>query len=195
MQEEKPRPADQGASGTALPSSFGTSPASLLSTPDGAELQAACVRALRDRALLVDAERLAERAAARLLHARSLAGGGARLDSTAAIEAALRDLDFADREAERRGDFPLNALEGDHAFLIHAFGIPPLLARAAALEFNGLDEPFRKAFFAFVLEGRGLEADPVVQVPQGSATIAAMVKRALQALFLVGPHARGGATP
>lgn len=173
-----------------LHSGRGISPSSLLSVVDAAGLQARCVQALQERALLVDAVRLAEQTAARLLRQ----GGAfetARVE--AAIDEALREIDARDREAERRGDLPVDALEGDHAFLVAAFGIRPLFARAAAIEFNALDLDTRRAFFSYVLEGKAL-GDQKGRGRGGSATISAMVRRALGALFL--QHSdRGGSRP
>jgi hypothetical protein len=132
-----------------------------------------CARALREQALLVDPARLCARVA-RLLRAASG-------DPADVLAAALREIEAQDRAAEERGEPIRDPFEGDHAFLIYAFGIPPERARAAALAFNALASASRRAFFACVVEGRGLA--------RGDAT-ARRVRAALRALFLAPRRAR-----
>ncbi|MCZ6598357.1 MAG: hypothetical protein O7B99_12010 [Planctomycetota bacterium] len=106
------------------------------SGPDSG-LRARCARLVRQRAFLVDPDRLRERTLLR-------ADGG--------IDAALEELLAEDEEAERAG-LPLeDPWSSPYAFLIQGFGTEPRLARTAAVRFNGLGERTRRVFFALLLE-------------------------------------------
>ncbi len=149
-------------------------------SPEHDRLVALCAAALRERALLLDPERVA----ARLRRPRHGARGGGPSAVGAALvaglDAALRRLEAEDRSAERRAARS-DALGGAHALLVQAFGIPPERARAAALAFNALARESREAFFACVVTGR---------TPAPDRRTAARVRRALEALFLAsGPRA------
>lgn len=149
-------------------------------SPEHDRLVALCAAALRERALLLDPERVAAHLRRRRHGARRGAPPVVGAALAAGLDAALRRLEAEDRSAERRAARH-DALEGAHALLVQAFGIPPERARAAALAFNALARESREAFFACVVAGR---------TPAPDRRTAARVRRALQALFQApGPRA------
>lgn len=148
-----------------------------------AALLGLCARALHERALLVDPTRLSARVA-RLSYAAAGARDASRTELALVLDEALSDLEAQDRAAEERGAGAGDPFEGDHAFLIYAFGIPPERARAAALAFNALSAAVRQAFFACVVEGGAQVCEEAT---------ARRVRAALEALFLVPRRTPGDA--
>lgn len=134
-------------------------PASVLraiDTGDPLGLLERCARRARERALLVDVDRLQQQAAA---HVAVLAGSydaGVELDQWLsmriddAIERILQD----DHSEASRFDDTTDQWDPRYEFLVYTLGVDPRRTRRACVAFNALPVKARRAFFALVLDGR-----------------------------------------
>ena len=131
-----------------------------LTQGDPLGLEVYCGLRVRERHVLVDTERLVRAGAATaVVRARTLAPGAPLAAwMTAVVDDALDELLREDRELRRAGWRP--GPEGDprYDFLLWAFAIEPRHSLGALVAFNGLAPRVRRAFFAFVLDGNGVEA-------------------------------------
>jgi hypothetical protein len=145
-----------------------------------------CAERLRERAYLMDPQRLETRALARMAYD----GHANRDDTTLAawmatcIDNAIRDLIVEDEEEEARGLVHPEPLESPHAFMVHWFALEGGRARTAAVRFNGLPHRVRQSFHALAVEGLTIEQclerglGPVEKLKREA-------RSALQALLLV----------
>lgn len=158
----------------------------LLPDAQALELGPRCAERLRERAYLMDPQRLEARALARMAQDEPPNGDGPPLATwmSACIDDALRDLIVEDAEEEARGLVHPQPLESPHAFMVHWFALEGGRARTAAVRFNGLPDRARQSFHALTVEGltvkqcleRGL--GPVERLQQEA-------RSALRALLLV----------
>jgi hypothetical protein len=115
-----------------------------------------CTARLRDRALLIDTERLTLRSMARIAYAGFLHRADLPLHTllTSCIDRAIEDLMREDREEERAQLLPVDHRYG---FVSQALGIEPGLARRACIVFNSLPTPQREVAWAVMVERRSIE--------------------------------------
>ena len=155
---EPPSTASQVDSRAFLARLLGKSPSEVLSritTGDPLDLQQVCVLRLRDQALLIDPDRLLEKAMAHVAFAAS------RTEEVDAVpEWLLGQVDVAigsilteDREQELQapGCPPPNRMH--YRFIHLAFATEPGLVRSAAVQFNRLPISARRGFFRLLVDG------------------------------------------
>jgi len=160
-----------------------------------AEFLGRCAARSRDRAYLIDVDRLAGRALARLAwwsRTRSAAGTGeaepmARRDD--AIDASIDDLLRLDQLLiARRGGLP-RAEDEAYRFVEHAFGLEPGQGLLAVVRFNELPPSSRLPFFALVMEGRTIE-DCQAAGLGSPEELGARARQGLEAILLMEPAER-----
>lgn len=142
-----------------LATASGTRLYTFLTEGDPLGLEVVCGRRVRERYVLVDAERLVRAGAATtVIRARTL-GPDTPLAVwvSAVVDDALDELLREDRELRRSGWAPGPQGDPRYDFLLWAFAIEPHRSLGALVAFNGLAARVRRAFFAFVLDGQGVE--------------------------------------
>jgi len=146
-----------------------------------------CEAVLRERALLIDLNRLFLRAAARTAHEAVRYRGEHPLAEwlDLRIEKSVEDLLREDREAEYRGLPPTPEELDGYAMVTEGTGIEPGLARAVCDTFNSLSLPVRRAFYGAVYLARGITATAQEQgVSIGECE--ARIREALVAILSLG---------
>ena len=130
-----------------------------ISAADPLGMRERCVVRMRRRAVLVDDERLFERALLRAAFAARTWDDSetlvAWLDERA--DEAIDDLLWQDEEGLRAGAESLEGWDERYTFLVYMLGIEPRLARRAAVAFNGLDQRIRSAFFTLLIEEKSVD--------------------------------------
>jgi len=158
----------------------------VLGEADLLELRQRCAGRTRERALLVDPERLYLHSLARMAQAAPQLGDSAWPAEwiVGRIDASLQDILMEDEREEGLGLVPADPWKAPHTFLMHWFGIEGRLARAAAVKFNGLPERRRRSFFDLVVEGKSIE-DCVARGFGPPSELRDDVRAAFSALFLL----------
>ena len=132
-----------------------------ISDGDPLRLYPLCAHRTRERYFVVDPDRVFERALSSVAVGMEIDSSGCeRADwLIERIDAALRSVLEEDREAERTGARTESGfLDPKYLVFVEAFGTEPARARSAAVQFNGLDERARKAFFHLLVDGESVEA-------------------------------------
>lgn len=141
---------------------------------------------LRERAFLLDADRVFLRSAARCARFAVRYRGDPTLERWLAerVDEAIGDLLDAEREAERTGAEPAPEQLAVFETLARPLGIEPLSALRACAAHNRLPLEERRAFRELVIEGRSL--DELAQGgPRSAPAIARAARRGLDALLQV----------
>lgn len=122
------------------------------------ELGPRCAERLRERALLIDSERLELRALACLAYGNAAESQARDRDRVReGIDRAIAELLLEDARDDALGLVPQESPDSPFAFLSTGFGVEEALALSAAVRFNGLPDRERRAFFELVLEERSVE--------------------------------------
>lgn len=131
-----------------------------LADGDPLEIGPRTVARVRERALLLDFERTAERAMARVALSALSYRGEPPFEQwlEARIDQAIADMLEEDATEEFEGVPPENGHEPRFEWLAGAFGLEPALARRACVRFNDLPERTRRVFVLTTLEEREDEA-------------------------------------
>lgn len=127
-----------------------------LSDGDPLEIGPRTVARIRERALLLDFERTATRAFARIAWSAPAWRGEPPLEPWLGgrIDEAIADMLEEDATEEFEGVPPENEHEPRFEWLAGAFGLEPALARRACTRFNDLPERTRRVFVLSTLEAR-----------------------------------------
>lgn len=150
------------------------------------ELGPRCARRLRERAYLLDPQRLETRALSRMAKLGPPTVSGVLPVSwmSNCIDDAVRDLIVEDAEEEALGLVHPRPLQSPHAFMVHWFALEGGRARTAAVRFNGLPDSVRETFHALTVEG--LTVAECLRRGRGpEERLKREVRLALKALFLV----------
>ena len=162
--------------------------------PRAEELQARCAQAVRERAYLIEPQRLYERALVRIAHLAPSLGRQAWPEGWVGtcIEGALRQLLVEDEEANAQGIVPDEPFQSPWAFLASWFAVEGHLLLAASVRFNSLPEVARQVFFAIVIKAERPE-DCISRGMGSKARLQDELEVAFRALFIL-PDLHGGGT-
>ncbi len=128
-----------------------------IASGDPLDLYPLCGVRIRERSLLLDADRVFGRALAvvavsTVVEREDRGSGPWLLDK---VDRAIRLLLQEDQEQERSAT-PADD-DSAYLFLVDAFAIERALARTAAVRFNNLDERARRVFFRLLVDGASVE--------------------------------------
>lgn len=130
---------------------------SRITSGDPLELAPACTRFLHEEALLMDADSLHERAAARIAATACDYDGEEQATwIRSRIDLAARAILIEEVEAER-ACMPMGVCEPRYEYLSYLLAVEYDFARRAAVEFNELPRECRAAFYALVLENKSVD--------------------------------------
>ncbi len=153
---------------------------------DPFELEARGEQRLRERAFLIAAHRVRDRALARVAHASMRYEGEPALDVwlTARVDEAIADLLAEEAADERRGVPATEPWDPRYAMITEIAGVEPAQARGMCVAFNALPDEVRATAFAILVEGTTFNR----YVAQGYGPperVKAHLKRALLTLLLM----------
>lgn len=131
---------------------------SALSTGDPFKIYAKAHDYLRSRYLLLELDRLRDRALVRIAVGRMSYSGEPELGQwlSERIEDAAEDLIREDEGEVHEGESSLEEWDPRYGFLVDMIGIPPEKARSACVAFNGLPLVHRRSFFLACVDGLGV---------------------------------------
>ncbi len=128
-----------------------------ISNGDPLDLMPLCAIRMRERAYLLDLDRILAR-----VQAITAVGACVEQQDRGSLAWLIDKVDRAiwkvlqeDEERERSGIPDLD--DCHHLFLVQAFAIERAIARTAAVRFNALDERTRQVFFRLLVEGSDVE--------------------------------------
>lgn len=130
-----------------------------LSDGDPLRLYPLCAHRTRGRYFVVDPDRVFERTLSLVAVAIEIDSEGCERAEwlIERIDEALSSVLEEDRELERAGARTESGfLDPRYLVFVEAFGTEPARARSAAVQFNGLDERARKAFFHLLVDGESV---------------------------------------
>jgi len=114
---------------------------------------------LRERALLLDVDRVCERTLVQIARRGPTYDAGQSLDAwlSSRIDESAASIKRQDEEDETAG-IPFDAEETQHfGFLSRCFGIPPDQVRRSSVAFHNLCEWDRQALFGMLVEGKSMQ--------------------------------------
>lgn len=116
-------------------------------------------RRQRERAFLLDTDRVFERALLRTAFAADTWRDGEPLEPwlVQRVDEAIDDLLLQDESEHRQSPTLSDEWDERYVFIIYLLGIEPRFARRACVGFNGLGAPARRAFFALLIEERSVD--------------------------------------
>jgi hypothetical protein len=161
-QEEARREAARGADRKTLIQRLAGKPATdvhgRISSGDPMGLYPVCVARMRERAFVLDPDRLFERALIAVaigmeLEPQRCSNEGWLLER---VDLALRVLLERDRDAEEHG-LPPERPNEHYRLFVQAFFVDPLLARRSSVRYNALEERIRRGFQLLILDGLPLD--------------------------------------
>ena len=121
-------------------------------------VQERCEQRVRERALLIDLNRLFLRSLARIAHAAPDYAGRPSLSAWLAgrIDQSIGELVGEDYEEERQGVAPQEPWDPRYALVSEALGITMHQGRCVCIAFNDLQDEMRHACYAVLIEGKSV---------------------------------------
>ena len=131
----------------------------IFSSTDPLRLNARCARYIWDEGLLLEVDRVVERAIHHVAFRAARRPENAPLDEwlTSCIAESAQRVVRTDEEMVRRDYREVEAWASAHAFIRDAFGLEEVAALRVCSAFNGMLPRERKAFFALCMEKRSVE--------------------------------------